>query len=92
MNRKVRPTGNKVVLLPLRRERLNANGLVAIPDKYQPENRQWMVLEIGPKVTDLQRGDCVLTPGVFESYHTWTDGVVICESDRLLAVWRPNAC
>jgi co-chaperonin GroES (HSP10) len=73
--RKLRPTGNKVLVRPVPVATHSESGLIELPVAYHQPSGQGIVLAVGPLATDLSPGDKVL--------YSWIDAKEL-EDDRVV--------
>ena len=87
----VRPLGNRVLLSP--KPRPDKIGAVFLPADSQLNTfkQEWLVLAVGPKVTDIAPGDHVLCRLDIQG-HSLDDGTgrVLVDAKHCLCSWRES--
>jgi len=89
---KLRLLGNKLVIAPVKVH--TSTGGILLPGRhYTRDVQQWQVLQVGQgrllkngqRIHDVCAGDLIVTDGVFECHHEFTDGVRIVDATVALA-------
>ena len=57
-------------------------------EKYADHDKQWEVVQVGPKVKDLSPGDKVMTDSFPSNKHVFTDNYRIIEERDVLMRWQ----
>ncbi|HEX4647173.1 MAG TPA: co-chaperone GroES family protein [Verrucomicrobiae bacterium] len=91
--KKLKPTGNKVLVQPIPPPLLSSGG-ITLPVAYQTPASEGIVIAVGPGrynrkgflvATDLQPGDRVMYSWI-NAIETELDGAVILRSDQIIAI------
>lgn len=78
---------NDVLLQPLA-QRKQSEGGILLPQQYQDDRKQWRVVAVSPKVSEVQPGDKVLVDAyACSNNHTLEDGRVIVDAGKILMKW-----
>lgn len=83
----IRLLGNRLHVRRLAPATISAGG-IHIPGQYQDDRTQYQVLGVGPKVQEINPGDCVMAMNYHGNLVDLGDGTAILDAKEAIAVWR----
>lgn len=84
----LRLLGNRVALQPLRRNKSDS-GLIHYDMGRMDDKRQWLVINQSEKIFKLglfRNGDHVITQGLIEPEHEFSDGIIITDAKWIVGI------
>lgn len=83
----LRLLGSRILVRPLPLKLTSDGGLFLI-ERYQDNEKMWEVVQVGPKVKNVEVGDKILTDSFPSNLNVWSDGYRILREEDALMRWK----